>query len=92
MYREAIFVASTYAKNYYTEALSLEELQTQLKAVDTYVSAPVWIIDTDGTNLLNSREKLNLENPKVLTDSIPHLPAINIIASVIFMTVIRRKF
>lgn len=71
LYREAIFVASTYAKNYYTEALSLEELQTQLKAVDTYVSAPVWIIDTDGTILLNSREKLNLENPKVLTDFDP---------------------
>lgn len=71
LYREATFVASTYAKNYYSDALSPEALQQQLKSVDTYVSAPVWIINTDGTVLITSREKVDLENAKVIEDFDP---------------------
>ncbi len=62
LYREANLIASTYATNYYNSTITLEDLQRQLKSLDTYLSAQIWIVDTQGELLVNSREPVDMDN------------------------------
>lgn len=54
LYRESAQISSSYAENYFSHALSLEELETQLSALDTYLGADIWIIDPKGSIILNT--------------------------------------
>lgn len=56
LYRVSKLIANTYVTNYYNHSLTLEELHTQLYALDSYLSAQIWIVNTDGTVLVNSRD------------------------------------
>lgn len=55
LYREAKTIASSYALNYYQDTLTLADVQEHLSAIDTYLSAPIWVVDPRGKLLINSR-------------------------------------
>lgn len=54
LYRESALVSSDYAQNYFSQSITLEQLQKQLTALGTYLSAEIWIMDTRGNILLNT--------------------------------------
>ena len=56
LYREASIIAGSYAKNYYSYALSLEEFQQQMESLSQYLSAEIWVMDNQGDILLNSTD------------------------------------
>ncbi|MFP3155833.1 HAMP domain-containing histidine kinase [Lachnospiraceae bacterium ZAX-1] len=62
LYKEANMIASTYAQNYYKNALTVKEVQNHLRAIDTYLDASIWIVNTSGKILINSREDTDINN------------------------------
>ncbi len=54
MYREANLIASEYAERYYDGDTSLDQIYIHLTAIDTYLNARIWIVNTDGTIELDS--------------------------------------
>lgn len=60
LYREATLIANTYATNYFSDSLTLSELQQQLRSLDSYLSAQIWIVNTSGQILVNSREPVDM--------------------------------
>lgn len=64
LYRESTMIASSYAANYYNNSITLDELHTQLEALDTYLSAQIWIVNPSGEILVNSEEPVDVSNPK----------------------------
>ena len=67
LYREATLVANQYAAEYYKNTMTLEDLQNQFGALDTYLSSQIWLINTDGTILVNSRTPVDMNNPERIT-------------------------
>jgi hypothetical protein len=45
LYKEAALVAGSYAKEVYKGAITLDAAKSQLKAIDTYISAPIWFLN-----------------------------------------------
>ena len=45
LYKEATLIATTYASDLYESAISLDSVKKQLDALDTYLSANIWIIN-----------------------------------------------
>ena len=64
LYKESTLIASSYAANYYNSSITLEDLQSQLATLDTYLSAEIWIINPQGQILVNSSEMTNSNSPK----------------------------
>lgn len=62
LYRESTLIATTYATNYYNSSVTLDDLQQQLNALDSYLSAQIWIVNTQGEILVNSREHVDMEH------------------------------
>lgn len=62
LYKETNLIASSYANNYFNDDLTLSDLHDLLSALDTYLASEIWIMDTDGTILINSREPINVES------------------------------
>ena len=65
LYQEAVLLSTNYAEDYYRSqtASSFETVHSHLSALDTYLNARIWLIDIDGTVILDSEEKLTgLEN------------------------------
>jgi signal transduction histidine kinase len=62
LYRESTLIATTYATNYYNKNITLEDLQQQLNALDSYLSAQIWIVNTQGDILVNSRENVDMNH------------------------------
>lgn len=60
LYREATMIANTYATNYFNSNMTLSELQEQLRSLDSYLSAQIWIVNTSGEILVNSREPVDI--------------------------------
>lgn len=60
LYREASFLSSNYAEDYYRSltASSLETVQSHFDALDTYLTADIWLIDIDGKVILQSGKRL----------------------------------
>lgn len=54
LYRESAQISSNYAQNYFSQSITLEQLQKQLTTLGTYLSAEIWIMDTRGNILLNT--------------------------------------
>lgn len=54
LYRESAVISSSYAENYFSHSMTLEEIQTQLKTLSTYLSSEIWIVDTKGKIILNT--------------------------------------
>lgn len=54
LYRESALISSSYAENYFSKSMTLEEIQTQLATLSTYLSGEIWIVDTHGNIILNT--------------------------------------
>ena len=63
LYRESQLVANTYGTNVYQGDDARNDALNQLKAIDTYISAEIRIIDAKGKQILDSREDTSREFP-----------------------------
>lgn len=66
LYREATLIANTYASDLYNNETSLDTVKKQLDALDTYLSANLWIINPSGRMVLDSQAPLDVENETVI--------------------------
>ncbi|MCD7708516.1 MAG: HAMP domain-containing histidine kinase [Clostridiales bacterium] len=57
LYRESALIASDYAAEYTSSTLSLEDFQSQMSAVSTYLSADIWVVDREGRILFESSDE-----------------------------------
>ena len=71
LYREATLIANTYASYLYNIETSLDTVKKQLDALDTYLSANLWIINPSGRMVLDSQAPVDLENETVISDFDP---------------------
>lgn len=55
LYKQATRIAESYATNFYKDDLSTDEVIGQLKAIDAFTNNSVWIVNSDGTVMYNSR-------------------------------------
>ncbi|MCI8489982.1 MAG: HAMP domain-containing protein [Lachnospiraceae bacterium] len=62
LYKEANLVASDYAVSYYNNVITLDDFQDRLEALDIYLSARIWVINTDGNILVNSAKTTDLSD------------------------------
>ncbi|MGN0377807.1 MAG: ATP-binding protein [Suilimivivens sp.] len=67
LYKEATLIANTYASDLYNNATSLDTVKKQLDALDTYLSASLWIINPSGRMVLDSKSPIDLESETVIT-------------------------
>ena len=67
LYREATLIANTYASDLYNNETSLDTVKKQLDALDTYLSARLWIINPSGRMVLDSKSPIDVENETVIT-------------------------
>lgn len=75
LYREATLIANTYASGLYNNEVSLEVVKSQLDALDTYLSATLWIINPSGRLILDSSAPLDVENEIVIENFDPTVTA-----------------
>lgn len=66
LYKEATLIANTYASDLYNSEASLDAVKKQLDALDTFLSATIWIINPSGRMVLNSSAPVDLENETVI--------------------------
>lgn len=66
LYRESAQISSSYAANYFSRSMTLEEIQTQLKTLSSYLSAEIWIVDPKGTIILNTSDSDLLESDETI--------------------------
>lgn len=71
LYKEATLVSSQYAKSYYNNEMALSTVHQHLQALDTYMSAQIWIISPQGEIILNSRKTLTFDNPTKIEEFDP---------------------
>lgn len=71
LYKEATLIANTYAADLYDNETSLDTVKKQLDALDTYLSATLWIINPSGRMILSSDAPLDLESERVISDFNP---------------------
>lgn len=71
LYKEATLIANTYASDLYTNETSLDTVKKQLDALDSYLSARLWIINPSGRMVLDSDAPLDIESETVITDFDP---------------------
>lgn len=67
LYKEATLIANTYAQDLYNNETSLDAVKKQLDALDTYLSANLWIINPSGRMILDSQAPVDLENEIVIS-------------------------
>ena len=65
LYHESALISSEYAQNYFSQSITLEELQKQLMTLSTYLSGEIWIMDTRGNILLNTASSLDDEQKRI---------------------------
>ena len=71
LYREATLIANTYASDLYDNVTSLDTVKKQLDALDTYLSARVWIINPSGRMILDSSRPINIESEIIVQNFDP---------------------
>lgn len=71
LYRESALISSNYAENYFSRNTTLDETKTQLSILSEYLSSDIWIVDTQGTIILDTA------NPE-LTTSTKTIPGFDI--------------
>lgn len=63
LYRESNLIASNYAANYYRQTMTLEDVQSQLAVVSTYLNADIQVVTTKGKILIDSKTTTPSETP-----------------------------
>lgn len=56
LYNEASLIANQYGSEYYNNQMTRSEVSIQLKAVDTFLNVQIWMVDTEGSILINTRD------------------------------------
>ncbi|MCI9430105.1 MAG: GHKL domain-containing protein [Lachnospiraceae bacterium] len=75
LYKEATLIANTYASDLYNNQASLDTVKTQLDALDTYLSATIWIINPSGRIILDSSAPVDIDNPIIVEHFDPTVTA-----------------
>lgn len=75
LYKEATLIANTYASDLYDNETSLDTVKKQLDALDTYLSANLWIINPSGRMILDSQAPLDVESERVIKGFDPTVTA-----------------
>ena len=75
LYKEATLIANTYASDLYNSETSLDTVKAQLDALDTYLSATIWIINPSGRMVLDSSAPIDVENERVVENFDPTIIA-----------------
>lgn len=68
LYKEATLIASDYAVSYYNNTITLADFEERLDALDTYLNAQIWIVDTGGNILVNSIKTTDLLNLETINN------------------------
>ena len=74
LYREANYISTNFVRSYYSDspnASSLEDIHTHFQALDTYLNASIWLLNADGTLLVNSDTSLSEGTETVIEDFDP---------------------
>ena len=71
LYREATLIANTYASDLYDNTTSLDTVKKQLDAIDTYLSAQVWIMNPSGRMILDSSKPVNVQSEIIVENFDP---------------------
>ncbi|MDO4805519.1 MAG: HAMP domain-containing sensor histidine kinase [Lachnospiraceae bacterium] len=66
LYAEATHIADSQSGRYFQNEAVLSELYNSLKLVSSANGASIRLIDTDGTELINTETPLNIKNPHVI--------------------------
>jgi len=66
LYEEATLIANTYATDLYNNQVSLDSVQKQLDALDTYLGATIWIINPSGRFILDSSQPINIDEERTV--------------------------
>lgn len=69
LYRESALISSNYAANFFSKSMTLDEIQTQLSTLSTYLSSEIWIVDTKGNIILNTSDPSQVQDED--TEPIP---------------------
>ncbi|MBO5278092.1 MAG: HAMP domain-containing histidine kinase [Lachnospiraceae bacterium] len=56
LYNEANLIANQYGSEYYNKQMTRSEVSIQLKAVDTFLNVQIWMVDTEGNIIINTRD------------------------------------
>ena len=75
LHTEATMVANTCAADLYNSEATLESVKYQLDALDTYLSANLWIINPSGRMVLNSKEEIDVEKEVIIEGFDPTITA-----------------
>ncbi len=75
LYKEATLIANTYASDLYNSETSLDTVKSQLDALDTYLSATIWIINPSGRMILDSSAPVDVANEVVIENFDPTVTA-----------------
>lgn len=68
LYRESALISSSYAENYFSKSMTLEEIRTQLSTLSGYLSSDIWIVDTRGNIILNTAKPTLAESVEAIPD------------------------
>ena len=71
IYQEANMVATDYLPQYFSEDLSLVDVQMQLSGISTHLNASVWFVDSNGKNILSVQTDNAALTPLFITDFNP---------------------
>lgn len=75
LYREAMLISSSYATDLYNSEITLDSAKKQIDALDTYMSATIWIINPSGRILLDSSSPIDLDNSVIVENFDPTITA-----------------
>lgn len=68
LYNEASLISSEYMTRYYNGTMSLFNLSSQLKTIDTFLNARIWIVDRPGNIILDTRSVKSESNSTNILD------------------------
>ena len=73
MYREANTIVNAYASSYFSSKSTMDETSLELKRLDTMMDRQIWIIDTTGAIVLDTRKQTSKtsEIPEVIEEFDP---------------------
>lgn len=54
LYRESNLIAADYAANYYRKTMTLEDVQSHLSILSSYLESDIWVVSTSGQILIDS--------------------------------------
>lgn len=73
LYSEANMIAKTYAADLYKNEITIESAYSQLRALATYLSASIWVVNPSGTVILTSEERPDVNNPITIENFTPNI-------------------